>query len=213
MSHSAAQHISTAISIVTSTTPVLFAQPQPSGIASKGINEDQAVSLASGTADAATSDASTISLAAPAWTVSAYVGHVVLITSGALIGQTRIITANTNQALTVDIAFSAQTDNMKFQILKPSTALPVVRGWSLEHTAVAGTMRMQSKGIVGTTLTTRNLISFVNTATSGSQVVTAGSFLGLPGGDLRAVCSAASSCIATCDAYWIGHATTGVIDS
>lgn len=214
MSHSVAQSITNQISLPNAST-VLVAQAQPSGRASTGIAGDKAASLASGNANAANSTTTVVDRGSVGWAGSEYIGHIVLIQSGALAGQTRLITSNTNRALTVDIAFSVEPDGMDFLIMSPSTSLPVVQGWSIDQvTAVASQIRLTSKGLVAGTMTTKVLLIAINTAAAAfATMQTGGRFLGVPGGDLRVTTvGAIASGTLTPDAYWINDSVYGVID-
>lgn len=204
MSHSAAQHIGTQVAL-NGTTAVLVAAPKPNGVISTGVASDQSATLAlNRTSTAASTTTSVVDSATTPWTASAYIGHIVVITSGALAGQSRLITANTNQALTVEPAFASDPDAITFDIRRPTEATAVIRGWMLNHLATAGVVRLESKGLVSGTMTTRILLAYNSiAATEGSQVVTGGSFLGVPGGDLRVICDAALTGDMTPDGYWI----------
>lgn len=74
-----------------------------SDIKSQGVNNDQDINLASGTATGAGQSSTVLQDTGKAWTVNAYVGHYVVITGGTGVGQAHVITANTATNLTVGL--------------------------------------------------------------------------------------------------------------
>lgn len=190
---------------ITAATTIMAVQPRSSGIPSKGVSGDQSGSLsAARTATAGSTTTAITDTATTPWTASAYVGHIVEGTSGTNNGVRRIITANTNQTLTVDIAFPATMASQTFRILEPSSDFQVVTDYAVSHTATAGLLTIKVRGLVNGTLTTRE-ISYYNSfaATTGNPVVTGMRLPGIPGGELTITTSSAMTGNIAISGFWI----------
>lgn len=216
MSHSIGNHISTQTALAASgTVKTQIVSPRTDGPISTGVASDQSAALAVNRSATGASTATTLtdSIATP-WTASAYIGHIVNIIAGTCSGQSRLITANTNQVLTVDVAFTGGPPDAttRFEIKAPSRSAVVVKGWTLDNTATAGTIRLESKGLLNGVMTTRTLFGVIVAAAPAFDTKSGYSFVGLPGTDIRASPSAAMAGTVTMDAYYVHEYTTGVID-
>ena len=186
-------------------TTVSALTARSSGIVSRGVAFDQSGALAaSRSATAGSSTTSIVDTATTPWTASAYVGHIVEGTSGTNLGVRRVITANTNQALTVDLAFPATMASQTFRILEPSNDMPVVTDFFVSHTATAGILRIKTRGLVNGTLTTRELAYYNSGAgTSGTSSGTGMCLPGIPGGELTLSNVTAMTGDITISGFWL----------
>lgn len=209
MSHSPLQHWSSGVTALAASTTVktLGIAPRVSGQPSTGVAFNQGSDLAiNRTAAAAFSTTTLVDSVATPWTASAYVGHVVAIVAGTGLGNVRVITANTNQALTVDVPFSTTPDGTtRFTIYAPSTYVPVITDYDMSHTATASSLTWQSVGLQNGVLTTRDLVFYPSAAT-GTKFGTGACLVGIAGGDVRITPSAAAVGFHLTNGYWIGAA-------
>lgn len=168
-----------------STTPTRVLDPLPLEIVSTGVAGNQSSALAiSRTAAAAFTTTTLVDSTTTPWTASAYVGHIVRIVAGTGLGNVRLITANTNQALTVDIPFTATPDaTTRFSIYQPSRAVPVITDMDL-FDATGGGITIDSKALVDGVMTTRTM-SIQISAAAELKTFHGVCFVGLVGGDIR----------------------------
>lgn len=183
---------------------VCVIQPRSSNIPSRGLagaaTNTQVTSRTSTAGSTATviTDAGT-----PGWVASDFIGHIIEGTSGANNGIRRVITANGIGSITVDCAFPAAMASMTFRILEPDTAMPIVTDWSFSHTATAAVGTLRIRGLVGSTLTTRD-IAYYNpgAATSGTGGGTGMRCPGIAGGDVFFAAAGALAGNITVSGYW-----------
>lgn len=189
---------------ITAAATIMVVQPRSSGLPSKGVSGDQSGSLsAARTATAGSTTTAITDTATTPWTASAYVGHVIEGTSGTNNGVRRIITANTNQTLTVDIAFPATMASQTFRILEPDTSMPIVTDYFFNHTAGAAAATLQVRGLVNGTLTTRAIAYYQpGAAATGLGSGTGCRLPGIPGGEITFLSGAAMTGSLTVSGYW-----------
>jgi hypothetical protein len=216
MSHAVGNHISTQTALRASN--VVFTQiiaPRIDGPISKGVAGTASQALATNrTPDAFSSTTMNDNTVNP-WTGISYVGHIVVITAGTAAGDVRLITANTADQITVDTDFSATPDaTSRFDIREPSRITPIIRGWTLDHTAIASILRLRTKGLVNGTMTTRTLLMYnPGAATSGIGSASGYSFFAIPGGEVRAEPTVNNMAgTVTMDAFWVNDNITALID-
>ena len=144
---------------------------------------------------------------------SDYVGHIAVIVAGTGIGEARVITSHTATTLTFDVPLIATPDGTtRFTIFEPDSGhCPVATEWFVNHLTVAGTLLLQSSGLVNGVLTTRNLGFYSSlAAASGFQAMTGAKFVGLRGGDLRVTPSAALTGSTLVTGWWAGAITDDI---
>lgn len=212
MSRTALQQFDGGLQTLTASTTVktIALQPRISNSVSRGIAEDQPdTNVTNRTAAAAFSNTTLVDSVGGLWGTTAYVGHIAAIVSGTGSGQARVITSHTATTLTFDVPFITTPDaTSRFTIYKPDTRCPVATEWMVQHTAVAGTLLLQSSGRVNGALTTRTLGLYGSgVATSGFQAMTGAAFVGLEGGDLRITPSGALTGSTLVAGWWAGSTT------
>jgi hypothetical protein len=219
MSHSIGNHISTQTRLVHSgTIKTQIVQPRTDGPISTGLNGDQAAANAAIRSATAGSTTSTlVDSALTPWAgsgVNAYVGHIVEVFAGTNAGLSRTILSNTNQALTVDVEFPVANDaTTRFNIKVPSRSTIVVKGWVFDHTAVAGSLRLESCGLVNGARVIRTILGYTDAAAASIDRLSGFSIVCIPGTDLRTTNVGANlDGTVTMDAYYVHEYTTGVID-
>ncbi len=212
LAHWASWGSATPVPLTASTTvKTCVIGPYSSGIPSAGVAGGESLAKSATFTSHASTGTTLVVVPATslAWTVDAYIGHVVECMSGACIGQTRFISDNDATSLTVDVPFSAQTDSMTFRIVQPSTKIPVLTYFDLNHTGTAGNLLIESVGYINGALTNTAtppaiplaLGRYVTAGTSGT-LVTAPEWVGYKGGDLRITPSAALAGTFVASGFW-----------